>query len=388
MARALVNRTSIPNSSLGLRTAAQAAAAESAAAESQTTQNNILDNSFLSTTGAVFKFFNMATDVILETKEAVAESVWDDPDGYLTQFFTSSTELATSASNYYWNIYQDATEAASGSDPHFAIAYGNVNGAGSVTGSAALYTGNLTGSRTPSKAIYSQYKNLLLLPTDDKFTFGGTSSDDIVVVNFNRARYKEKLDPGNWELRLSGSLGNRSFIDNSGAGTNPTIGQSGRIFSIVSGTITGGSASSTVYGLAYPDVGILVFNPTLISQSAGIAFSTASSVAPGLTSNNGRFYTAINLGASFQARSEENITSNYYFVRVGHSEFNYSNNPTFVTGSLGLIRYGVFHTDPKVYITSVGLYNDSNELLAIAKLSKPVLKSFTREALIRIKLDF
>ena len=45
-------------------------------------------------------------------------------------------------------------------------------------------------------------------------------------------------------------------------------------------------------------------------------------------------------------------------------------------------------TDPKTYITSVGLYNEDRELLAIAKLSQPILKSTSREALIKVKLDF
>lgn len=341
--------------------------------------------------GAIFKRFNFTTDVIPSTKEIVSDTCWNDPDGFLTSFFTSSTELVYSSSNYYYNIYQDATTAASSSDPQFAIAYGNSNGYGSVTGSAALYTGNLTGSRTPSKAIYSQYKNLLLLPTDDLFTFGTTSSTSICVINFNRARYKEKLDPGNWELYLKGTspTNTRVLIDNSGAGTNPTIGQSGRIFDIVSGSITGGTASgaTTVYGLCYPDVGILVFNADLFKNDIGIQISTASYVAPA-SSNNSKLFNALNSGASFQARTEENISSTYYFIRVGHNEFNYSNNPSFTTGSMGLIRYSLFHTDPRVYITTVGLYNDSNELLAVAKTSKPLLKSFTRECLLRVKIDF
>lgn len=349
--------------------------------------------STVSNSGAIFKLFG-SNDVIPSPDsntpisiEKVSQTCWNDADGFLTAFYSSSAELVYSSSNYYWNVYQNATAAASSSDPQFAIAYGNYNGNGSVTGSAALYSGNLTGSRTPSKAIYSQYKNLLLLPTDDKFTFGASSSNDILVINFNRARYKEKLDPGNWELYLSGSSGVRSFIDNSGA-TSPDISVSGRVFNIVSGSITAGSASSAVYGLAYPDVGILVFYPTAISSSIGLAISTASYIAPGMTSNIGRFFTAISGGASFQARTEENISSKYYFVRAGHNEFNYSNNPSFVTGSLGAIRYSLFQSDPRVYITSVGLYNDNNELLAIAKLSKPLLKSFTREALIRVKIDF
>jgi hypothetical protein len=47
-----------------------------------------------------------------------------------------------------------------------------------------------------------------------------------------------------------------------------------------------------------------------------------------------------------------------------------------------------FRTDPKAYITTVGLYNQANELLAVAKLSRPILKSTNREALIKVRLDF
>jgi hypothetical protein len=44
--------------------------------------------------------------------------------------------------------------------------------------------------------------------------------------------------------------------------------------------------------------------------------------------------------------------------------------------------------NPKTYITTVGLYDDNNELLAVAKLSKPLLKSFSREALVRVRLEY
>jgi len=90
----------------------------------------------------------------------------------------------------------------------------------------------------------------------------------------------------------------------------------------------------------------------------------------------------------FYARNSEKITSTHYFVRVKNSEYNFSNNPSFVTGSDGQIAQATFIGDPKTYITTVGLYNDRTELLAVAKLSKPLLKSFSREALIRVKLDF
>ena len=90
----------------------------------------------------------------------------------------------------------------------------------------------------------------------------------------------------------------------------------------------------------------------------------------------------------FLARNSEKVTSTHYFVRIKNAEYNFSNNPSFVTGSDGLIQESTFIGNPKVYITTVGLYSNQQELLAVAKLSKPLLKSFQREALIRVKLDF
>ena len=106
-------------------------------------------------------------------------------------------------------------------------------------------------------------------------------------------------------------------------------------------------------------------------------------------------YRSMQLGASgdasanpFTARSAEIISSNHYFLRLNNKEFNYSNNPSFATGSNGQLANQDFENDPKVFVTTVGMYNDSNELLAVAKLSRPLEKSFSKEALLRVRLDY
>jgi hypothetical protein len=99
-------------------------------------------------------------------------------------------------------------------------------------------------------------------------------------------------------------------------------------------------------------------------------------------------YATINRGKSFQLNSQENITSDYVFIRPQNAEFNYSTNPSFISGSTGEVLYPQFINNPQTYITTVGMYNDANELLAVAKLSRPLVKDFTKEALIRVKLDF
>jgi len=97
---------------------------------------------------------------------------------------------------------------------------------------------------------------------------------------------------------------------------------------------------------------------------------------------------AISLGSKFQARREEQIKSSHYFCRVKSDQYNYSQNPTYYTGSNAELKNSTFVQDPKSYITTVGLYNNKNELLAVAKLSQPLLKSKDREAVIKVRLDF
>ena len=270
----------------------------------------------------------------------------------------------------------------------------------------------LTNEDFPTKAVYTQYRNILLNPNDNQFTFDNNANEDhIYVINIQRSRLKEKLDPGNWELVLSGSTNAGStavghnitkLIDNSG-GADATIADGKRVYNIVSGSIANGELTTDDdgtkggYGLVYPDLGILVLNPGRLKLRGIIP---TGNVATELSSSNfnnqynSALFKAISGSAAydstygFQARNEEEVTSTYYYIRVKNADYNFSNNPTFVTGSLGALKHASMIKDPKSYVTTVGLYNDKQELLATAKLSKPLLKSFDREALIKVKLDF
>jgi len=168
-------------------------------------------------------------------------------------------------------------------------------------------------------------------------------------------------------------------------------------------------ASTGSFGKFYPDFGLIVLSAHALEKSqlgsigaAKPAFSpyfefglvtdtsyTGSNTLHNVASHSlHRFVDSLNSGSLFQARREEVVSSTHYFCRVMNDKFNRSNNPTWVTGSNGTPRIEAFRASPKTYITQVGLYNDSNELLAVAKLSQPILKSKSREALIKVKLDF
>jgi hypothetical protein len=280
-------------------------------------------------------------------------------------------------------VYHRNPQTATNAAIQFSTAFGSIDGSGSV-GDANTVGQNV--NDTPTRAIYGQYKNLLLPPTDNAFTFGGTTPRNIFIVNVARARYRQKIDPGNWTLRLAAGF---QVTDDSGASNNPEIGAAGRIFNIRSGS--GGelnAGDTAIYGLFYPDAGIMVFNANAIVASASL---TINANAPGVTnapSNAQVLYRAISSSNYFAARSEEKVNSTHYFVRITNKQFNFSNNPTYVTGSQGQFVHPQMQNNPSVYVTTVGMYDNFNRLVAVAKLSQPLLKSFNREVLIKVKLDY
>jgi hypothetical protein len=183
------------------------------------------------------------------------------------------------------------------------------------------------------------------------------------------------------------------LIDDSGATTNVTVNQGGRVFNVVSGSVADGvsvtAASETAfgsYGLFYPDLGLILLNAKMAELSGGVGANPRQ--ADTFDNRPQAFYNSIKSGSYFAARREEEISSTNFFVRVNNKKFNFSSNPTFATGSDGSLTQATFFKDPKTFITQVGLYNDENELLAIAKLSQPLLNSYSREAIIKVKLDF
>ena len=329
------------------------------------------------TVSKAFSKFNMSDDLVENVLQKVTTPLWTNSTSSLAAFHTSSTQTGSTQGQYYYDVYNLAP-GAENSAVQFSIAYGHYAGSGS---------GGITDNR-PYKAIYSQHVQTVLNPGDTRFSFSpivGTTDyeDDFYAINVSRPLYKERLDPGNWEVKLSGSEGEQIFIDDSGQSTAAGTGSGARVFNIVSGSIDGGiKTSATKYGFVYPDVGLIVFSGQI---TASIGWVTDSGTG---TVNHGRFLTALSASNHFTARSEEDVTSTHYFCRVHSSEYNYSNNPTWANQTTGVPVNDEFKTDPKAYITTVGLYNDAKELLAVAKLSKPLLKSFSREAVIKVKLDF
>lgn len=333
-----------------------------------------------------FKRFD--TEDFVVSSDSITSTLWSTGNPTLTSFFTSSVQEAGSSGDYYLSVYQTASTEDTAA-VQFDIVYCDVLGSGSTLFNSAVP------ENSPTKTMYGQYRALILEDENANFLFGTDTNiitgSNFWVLSMERARYKESLFPGSLNLKLSGSGGIIQLTDNSNDVSVNTFIGSTRVFQLVSGSNGSGLngsgyvAGSGSYGLVFPDLGTILLNPSAISQSIQVAPSRSNN-SDGF--NNRRLYNAISLGASFTLNSQETITSDYVFVRARNSEFNYSENPTFISGSTGEVIYDDFINQPQTYITTVGMYNDQNELLAVAKMSRPLLKDFTKEALVRVKLDF
>lgn len=344
--------------------------------------------------------------------EIVTTGIWSNGSGSLTTFFTSSEQARDENSGqFYYNVYDKHPVTDSDTaEVQFAVAYGNINGSGSTQLSSD------DNALLATKSTYAQYRSMLLNDPTAQFQFenaAGTlvNGDSIYAITLNRARYREEMDAGNWSLKLKGSNGTFTFIDDSGKKFGDTFGKAGRIFTVVSGSLNIGTqdeatiinrvapGNSQGYGTFYPDRGIIILNPEAIGSVVGtVTFSTASGhsetgTLAGSTAttanayNHSRLFSAISGGLDFEARRTENVSTQHFFVRATNREYNYSNNPTYVD-TAGAFSEPSFEIDPQTYITTIGLYNDSNELIAVAKTSQPIVKSFDKEVLIKVKLSY
>lgn len=352
------------------------------------------------------------------SSDSVTSTVWSNNAPSLSTFHTSSTQREGSSGPYYLSVYQTASDSDTAA-VQFQIAYANRNGGGGVNFDATVPF------VSPTTTIYGQYRTLILEDENASFVWGdtltGSADNDFYVISIERARYKQSLLPGTMNLTLTSSvtttnLGQLHLTDNSGMITLPDYYGTQRVYQVISGsngvateTLAAGNSNgysehSGSYGWFCPDISTILLNASALdvngqaSDVTGINLATDSD-ADTYGNNPTRLYNAISssFGTSttvgvrsniFELNSQETISSDYVFIRARNNEFNYTENPSFISGSTGEVIYSYFINNPQTFPTTVGLYNDNSDLLAVAKLSRPIQKDFTKEALVRVKLDF
>ena len=324
-------------------------------------------------------------DDVLVSVESVTTSAWSGNVTTLSSFYTSSTQYNSTSGDFYVNVFNQ-DPSGSGEEIQFTVGYANKNGAGTV-----LYNSNVAG-KSPSDTVYGQYRTLILGDEEADFVFGSGdntyTADSFYVITIDRGRYREKILPGSLELTLN--VGGNSIViqDTSVTTTTETFTDAGRVYELKTSANNSVNNSGS-FGKLLPDIGVILLNEEALDATVGnggIALSTGNSTNTD-DQNPKKLFNAIVAGGSFKLSSQETVSSNFVFARARNSEFNYSTNPSILTGS-GELRHDVLIDSPETYITTVGLYNDNQDLLAVAKLSRPLLKNSTKEALVRIKLDY
>jgi hypothetical protein len=279
--------------------------------------------------------------------------------------------------------------------------------------------------------MYNQMSQLLLGYTGSTNTVRVFESDlvldqtgsmkEVYFVNFSRLLTKDQIKKGSVEIKL-GRGAMRGTAGNAGCAFNAVTGSGGNekdAFVITltdasasvddTGTLNtlggdygvlydAGGASSTDTGIGkgiiFYQAGIMVLTASIFSSSNGNldAFwkyegNTWSAIQTMMTGAISSSCDALRQRIQSISFNRKEINSTIYFCRVPHNKFNYSTNPTYITGSKLRVKNNAVD-DPVSYITTVGLYSSNNELLAVAKLSEPLKKTPSNEMTLRVRLDY
>ena len=239
--------------------------------------------------------------------------------------------------------------------------------------------------------------------------------DQCFFINFSRLLVKDEIKKGSFTLKaysegyipLTGSSefrGIRTLGDYASLTeyrTSPA-GDYGLLFtSSADATTTDENYQQRSFGLIFYQAGIAVVSASLFMSASTPAGGTRQfgdyDMADAAKANvRAAAYsgTIEQLADAFRMRLDNidfnntiELNSTIYFARVNHNEFNYSSNPTYVSGSKLAVKNNT-NDLPITYITTVGLYSSDNELLAVAKLSEPIRKDPNTELTLRVRLDY
>lgn len=361
---------------------------------------------------ANYKIFNPQEDIVSGKQKLKVFPIWSDspsdadtnPESTLRLFYTSSVELAERESYYYYNIYGEDTSSNANAPVQFSLSFG------SSQSIQLAHPDDEYRYTYPSRAVYGQHISQIIQNSTSFRSFARDISSSssapyymkaVYFIDISRARLKDGIELSTWQLNLSGSGGSNGNLLTL---INPTTAEEGdEVVDIVTGDLSDYTGKLSIapegqpMGVLYPERGLFVLDAAKIHDYINTA--SAANITAWTGSGPGEYtasvylndlYSLVSSGSYFRARTREMVQTTNYFCRAKNYEFNYSTNPTWVTGSTNEI-IDEFYEDPKTFITTVGLYDgegESGQLVAVAKLSRPVPKSSDTEALIKVQLSF
>ena len=252
--------------------------------------------------------------------------------------------------------------------------------------------------------LYNQFAQVLLGYTgsttdgvrkfDSDLTLGDNSGSmkEVLFVNLSRLITKDQIKKGSMSITVGTASwaapfsGVKTFTDSTVtertgyAGGNP-----GGDYGVLS------SSAAGVAGVVFYQAGIMVLTSSIwagttdfFSQSTTARTFDNQLVSGSISDSTDAFRHRLQ---NLQFNNSTEINSKIYFCRAPHNRFNYSANPTYVSGALIRVK-DVASDQPISYITTIGLYSSTGELLATAKLSEPLRKDPTNELTLRVRLDY
>ncbi len=289
------------------------------------------------------------------------------------------------------------------------------------SGSASHYN-NLTSQKDKKANIYSQMAQVLMgydstgnvRPFDEDGDLeSGEKMENAYFFNFSRLLVKDEIKKGSFSMELGATptfSNNGTYADSvvlsdvSGANSyfvNSPAGEYG-IVNATRGSGTAAKSTSNPVGLLFYQAGILALTSSFLLQSqaaTGKIIETPRLPASDVTGSSlNSLLTASTIATTADAlrnrvinmsfNNTTELNSSIYFCRANHNEFNYSSNPSYLTGSKIRVKNNDIMVPPRSYVTTVGLYSADNELLAVAKLSEPLRKDPTNELTLRVRLDY
>ena len=253
--------------------------------------------------------------------------------------------------------------------------------------------------------LYNQFAQLLLGYTsstadsirkfESDLQLDGTGSmNEVFFIPFARLLTKDQIKRNSFSI----GFGTGSNYADPFTGTTMTLTDASASYGTNGGV---GISNGGDYGVLYDQLQVA---RGLVFYQAGIAIISSSVFAatdPFGSGPVGNTITAVMTSSAISGACDDlrhrinnisfnnttEINSTIYFCRVPHNEYNYSSNPTYLSGSQ--IRVKAKESDqPVSYITTVGLYNAAGEMLATAKLSEPLRKDPNNDITIRVRLDY
>lgn len=244
--------------------------------------------------------------------------------------------------------------------------------------------------------------SILEFDEDGDIIAGGTKLQEVIFINLNRVLTKDEIKKGSVDFDITtggsvtGSLSSSIALQDAGAQSDFRVNSPAGEYSFLSAS---NGFFEGAQGLVFYQAGVLVLTASIFGVTDGTSadFGTQEFGTYASSSDINAVLTGSSIqhaADSFRLRWQDldfnntvEINSTIYFCRANNRDFNYSANPTYLTGSKIRVKNST-SDQPVSYITSVGLYSPDNELLAVAKLSEPLKKTPSTELNLRVRLDY